>query len=174
MHCVREAKQNVMQRTDITRTTAAITTSTPWPHPTYTSIPNGNVGRILGAGDKDLNDTAVDEVHLITGGVLSHNDLVVEGNGRLDGVGHLFCKVFVGHRFKDWNLVGDVSSVELLDFPPQYRRYHVEDFGLIVELAIGVLQVEVILDLFSHGGRKLLAAHVIVNDREFILELSRR
>ena len=145
-------------------------------HPanTHASIANRHIGRVLGTRDKDLDDAAVDEVHLVSGGVLSHDDLVVEGDGRLNGVGHLLGKVLVGDRLEDGHLVGDVPSIELLDFPSQYRRDHVEDFRLIVQLSVGVLQMEVVLDLLSHGGGQLLAAHVVVNDSELLLELPRR
>ena len=120
-------------------TEIASVTPPPWHHATYTSIANGHVGGILGTSNKNFDNTAVDKVHLIPGGVLSHDNLIVEGDRRLDGVGHLFGKVLVGYRFEDGDLVGNVSSVELFDFPSQYRRYHVEDFGFVVELAVGVL-----------------------------------
>lgn len=144
-------------------------------HPpnTHASIANHHVSRVLGARDEDLDDAAVDKVHLVPSGVLSHDDLVVEGDGRLDGVGHLLGKVLVGDRFEDGHLVGDVPSVELLDFSSQYGRDHIKDLRLVVQLAVGVLQMEVVLDLLPHGGRQLLAAHVVVNDRELLLELPR-
>ena len=141
------------------------------PANTHASIANHHVGRVLGTRNEDLDDAAVDEVHLVSGGILSHDDLVVEGDGRLDGVGHLLGKVLVGDRLEDGHLVGDVPSVELLDFSSQYGRHHVEDFRLVVQLSVGVLQVEVVLDLLSHGGGQLLAAHVVVNYRKLLLEL---